>query len=154
VYANVFPVARKTAIALYNNNDSAFRGPVLRVEPRVGRHYVDVLLDRAVAVVADPGGAALAAELPAMDVTCIAELPAILELRPQAERVVVELRERVHQPTLRYVWDDDQPTRAVALPLVRGRAEVPLSAERAGRKLIVKLYAGVYLADEAVWPEN
>ncbi|MBI3923128.1 MAG: hypothetical protein HY318_17035, partial [Armatimonadetes bacterium] len=159
VYANRFPTESKTVHTVYNRNEDAVSGPLLKVSHKRGCHYVELLSGREVSFETKRYGrgqlALLSFEVPAQEVVAVARLPKLLDVQENGKRLTVRLVGQVRRPRLVLLTTDDPDDMGKPVTLRSGRAEIdPAKVELPKGWSRLKLFAGDELADETTveWP--
>jgi len=149
LYANEFPLNDKTIYTMYNKNSQAVEGKLIEVDHRRGAHYVDLFYDRQIPYQAADGKASLHFDIPAGEVVAVAQFPQLLKVRRLDDRLLIDLEKTVPSPEVRVLFGEDEGE-GRAVRIEDGSAVVEISDQEARGKIIIKLFSGGYLQDEAV----
>jgi hypothetical protein len=148
VYANRFPAKSKVLYTLYNKNDQAVEGEIMMAPPGTGYHGVELLYDREVSF--DKASGIISLAIGPWEVVCVARLPEVLRLKRQKDFLVIEVRGRGASPGLKLLVDQDSGRERGREVEIRNKVARIDLRPYAGRRLIIKLFEGNYLADERI----
>ena len=149
VYANKFPIKKKTIYTLYNKSSSDVKGKVIEIDHRKGCHYIDLFYDKAVCSVVNNGRASLSYAIGSGEVVAIAQFPEILKVEKVDGKLIIKLTKNVKSPEIRVFFGKDKGEGQV-LDVKNKSAELDISGCSKDKKIIVKLFSGDYLEDEVV----
>jgi len=150
LYANKFPVADKIVYTLYNKNDFELKGELIAVEHQEGYRYVEFLYDEEIPFRVLGGRAVLDLRIAPLDVICVGRLPKVLEISETNNLFTVKVRGVFQKPQLFYFWDNDSPNLGTAVALENNAGRFKVDERIKKGKLIVKLFEGEILVDEAI----
>ena len=157
VLANKFPIEGKTLFTIYNKNDHPVAEELLEVTPSPDHHYVELFHDREIEYrnelfrIKD----ILKPSIAPREVLCIAVLPRIIQTEKHATHIDVTLKQPVDHPRLiAFANQDtshlnDQPGLTLELDQAAARLDLTQFPQLLN-KVIIKLFQGNYLTDEAV----
>lgn len=144
VYANRYVARGKTIIVLLNARPYPVDGPLLAVQPRKDRHFVELLRGLELRPAETARGLALALRLEPEDIAVIADLPRLLAARREADRVQVTVRRPQPGDVLALLGPDNEIiARRPAQPSTT--LDVPRDITSAG--LMAALLRGRYIVD-------
>ena len=159
VLANKFPTLTKVAYTFYNKNTFEVNEAIINVEHKTDYHYVDLLYDNEVNAVLTDGNDELTFAIDGNEVVCVAQLPEILQITEGANDILtISLAEPAPNSVLAAWLNLDTSEYglkyAEIIELVGGQAQINVE-ELFGQngKLILKLYQGEILLDEALYGE-
>lgn len=148
--ANAFPGSTKRLWTLQNRLDTPIAGDLLAVDTRKNVHYVEMFHDVSLTGKPRGGKTIISGRLEPREVICIAELPKALQAELAGQTLSVTVKQP--QADMRvdcYVGPDDRE-KAINLPLREGKGSIRVSGKD---KIIVKLFQGSYLLDQAILPQ-
>ena len=148
VYVNKFPAKDKTVWTVYNAANIPAKGALLDIPARKGTHLVDLYRYRNVKASTRGDKTVVAIELEPRSVTCIAQLPKLMDARRKGPELSVRLKHDLPRAEVR-VTDGGGTT--VAEGAVENRA-CRLSIPPDAGPLICKLYREGSLVDATPLP--
>ena len=148
VYVNKFPAKDKTVWTVYNAANIPAKGALLDIPARKGTHLVDLYRYRNVKASTRGDKTVVAIELEPRSVTCIAQLPKLMDARSKGPELSVRLKHDLPRAEVR-VTDGGGTT--VAEGAVENRA-CRLSIPPDAGPLICKLYREGSLVDATPLP--
>ncbi len=145
VYANRFSSDVRELTMLYNARGFTVEGPLLRVEPEEGYHYIELLRAEEL----DPRGSELALKLGDGDVACVARFPERLSVRRSGR--LLEVRVSGDHTGLSVALCDSDGE-AIERQSARGQLRFMLPGEDGPDAASVKLLRATRLLDAAAIP--
>jgi hypothetical protein len=148
VYVNKFPAEDKTVWTVYNASNAPVKGDLLEIPSRKDTHVVDLYRYRNVKTSTKGDNTIVPIDLEPQSVTCIAQLPKLMDAKRKGSELSIRLIEDLPHATIR-VTDTEGATMAEGP--VENRA-CTLSIPADAGPFICKLYQNGHLADATPFP--